>query len=70
MAPRVTLAPMEEGNARRLIDADEPIDFLPAGAEFGYVAGMSMQSARRVNHVPRWTHEDGSASELPTTLNV
>lgn len=70
MATRVTLHPMDNAKAWRLIDADQPIDFLPAGAEFGYVAGMSMQSARRVNYVLGWTNEDGSTSELPTTLNA
>lgn len=53
-----------------LIESDRPVDFLPGGGTYPYIAALDMGSPSRVNCTVRWVNPDDSEGSSRQTLSV
>jgi len=69
-AAKVTIEPEDPEKYWDLMGADEPIDYLPAGASIEFVAALDFGSPPRVNYIVSWVNEDGSLGENRFTFKL
>lgn len=72
MAENVTVswAGPNDQSAWPLLDADAPIEYLPPGADFKYLAALSLASASRGTFEVTWRNEDGSEGSTRQSLSL
>lgn len=58
------------GNGWMLMQAEEPLDFLPSGQTVQYRAVLHLGSPQRVNCYIEWNNEDGSKGSSRQTLQM